>query len=85
MFPATQTYSDGEVVEWAEPTVAGEEEPEFPAPALDLSEPPGEDVTSNDDSSSDTLVRVLGAAGLALGAVALGWVALGRRSPRPAT
>ena len=36
--PATQTYSDGTVVEWDEPTPASGEEPEHPAPTLDLSE-----------------------------------------------
>ncbi len=36
VFPATQTYSDGEVVEWADPVVEGEEEPERPAPVLAL-------------------------------------------------
>jgi len=33
-FPATQTYSDGTVVEWNEPTPAGGEEPDHPAPTL---------------------------------------------------
>ncbi len=33
-FAATQTYSDGEVVEWNEPTPASVEEPEHPAPTL---------------------------------------------------
>ena len=30
VFPATQTYSDGEVVAWADPTVEGEDEPDAP-------------------------------------------------------
>jgi uncharacterized protein YcnI len=34
VLPATQTYSDGEVVAWDEPVPAGGEEPEHPAPAL---------------------------------------------------
>lgn len=33
-FEATQTYSDGEVVEWNEPTPASGEEPEHPTPTL---------------------------------------------------
>lgn len=33
-FPTTQTYSDGEVVQWNEPTPASGEEPEHPAPTL---------------------------------------------------
>jgi|GEM_PF-384202 len=33
-FPATQTYNDGTVVEWNEPTPASGEEPEHPVPTL---------------------------------------------------
>jgi uncharacterized protein YcnI len=36
LFPAVQTYSDGEVVRWIEPPSASGEEPELPAPALAL-------------------------------------------------
>lgn len=43
LFPATQTYDDGEVVAWAEETVEGEEEPERPAPVLEVVEAPAED------------------------------------------
>jgi uncharacterized protein YcnI len=35
-FKATQTYSDGNVVQWIEPTVKGGAEPEHPAPVLKL-------------------------------------------------
>jgi uncharacterized protein YcnI len=35
-FQAAQTYSDGEVVNWNEPTVRGGDEPEHPAPVLRL-------------------------------------------------
>jgi len=35
-FKALQTYSSGEVVRWIEPTTAGGEEPEHPAPTLTL-------------------------------------------------
>ncbi len=35
-FPAVQTYSDGTEAAWIEPTVAGQEEPERPAPTLSL-------------------------------------------------
>jgi uncharacterized protein YcnI len=35
-FQAAQTYSDGEVVQWNEPTVKGGAEPEHPAPVLKL-------------------------------------------------
>ena len=36
-FPATQTYSDGTVVKWDQPTPPGGAEPEYPAPELSLS------------------------------------------------
>ena len=35
-FKAIQTYSDGTVVSWIEPTVKGAPEPEHPAPILTL-------------------------------------------------
>ncbi|RZU30533.1 YcnI family protein [Blastococcus saxobsidens] len=35
-FPAVQSYSDGSESAWIEPTVAGQEEPERPAPVLSL-------------------------------------------------
>jgi uncharacterized protein len=35
-FTADQTYSDGEVVSWNEPTVPGHGEPDHPAPVLEL-------------------------------------------------
>jgi uncharacterized protein YcnI len=38
-FPAIQTYDDGEVARWIEPTPEGGEEPEFPAPTLTLTPP----------------------------------------------
>lgn len=36
---AVQTYSDGEVVRWIEPTVADAPDPEYPAPVLRLTKP----------------------------------------------
>lgn len=33
-FPATQTYADGTVVKWDQPSTAGQAEPEHPAPTL---------------------------------------------------
>jgi uncharacterized protein YcnI len=40
-FKATQTYSDGDVVQWIEPTVKGGAEPEHPAPVLKLGKASG--------------------------------------------
>jgi uncharacterized protein len=42
-FKALQTYSDGEVVQWIEPTVKGGDEPEHPAPVLKLTKAKGGD------------------------------------------
>lgn len=39
-FPTTQTYSDGEVVTWNQPTPPGGEEPESPVPTLTLTKVP---------------------------------------------
>ncbi len=36
VFKALQTYSDGTVVRWIDPTVAGQAEPDHPAPVLTL-------------------------------------------------
>jgi uncharacterized protein YcnI len=41
-FRASQTYSDGEVVQWIEPTVKGGDEPEHPAPVLKLTKASGD-------------------------------------------
>lgn len=36
VFKALQTYSDGSIVRWIDPTVAGQPEPDHPAPVLTL-------------------------------------------------
>ena len=74
LFPAVQTYSDGQEVRWVDVTQAGQPEPEHPAPALHLVSAAATEGTSSDDSSSNTLAIVgiaLGAVGVALGATAL--------------
>ncbi|MEE2030711.1 YcnI family copper-binding membrane protein [Rhodococcus chondri] len=80
LFPAVQTYSDGEVVAWDQPASGGAE-PEKPAPSVTLA-------ASSDDGylagGTDTTARWLGGIGLVLGALgaALGLGALirGRRA-----
>lgn len=79
-FPAVQTYSDGKVVRWNEPKVAGAEEPKHPSPVLDLLPTRGSDKTpavvkpSAESSGSDSVARGLGggAAVVALGGLGLG-------------
>ena len=84
-FPASQTYSDGTVVNWDQQSGGEGEEPEHPAPVLSLSPSTGDghgahaaadnvgvDAPSADaDSGGDTTARWLGGAGLVLGAIAL--------------
>jgi uncharacterized protein len=43
LFPAVQTYADGEPVRWVEPPSADGSEPEFPAPALTLTPATGDE------------------------------------------
>ncbi|WP_243062154.1 YcnI family protein [Humibacter sp. RRB41] len=83
--PATQTYSDGTVVKWDQPTPASGDEPEHPAPTLYINEaPPGDAsptivssspaaaaTTSSASTSTDAAALGLGIAGIALGAIAL--------------
>lgn len=73
LLPAEQTYSDGSVVRWDQPTVAGAEEPEYPAPALTTT-------TSGSTTAAGSTTTVAASAGstadrsegLAVTAVALG-------------
>ncbi|OEJ59766.1 hypothetical protein BGM19_19070 [Streptomyces agglomeratus] len=52
---AVQTYDNKEVVRWIEEPKEGEEEPQSPAPVLQLSEPAGDDHhgASGDEAKSD--------------------------------
>ncbi|GAB3857453.1 YcnI family protein [Nocardioides maradonensis] len=81
VFKVLQTYSDGEVARWIQPTVAGQAEPEHPAPTLTLA-PAGESSTeaaagtgSSGNGRSDW---ALGLSGLAV-VIAAGGTALGLR------
>ena len=51
-FPAVQSYSDGTEAAWIEPTVAGQAEPERPAPVLTLTAPA--DATTPTTTATDT-------------------------------
>jgi uncharacterized protein YcnI len=91
LFPATQTYSSGEVVNWVDPDpeadtaapritiVAPEEEAADPATPTTTEEAAAiPAVGSDDDDSMSTVALIFGIAGLAAGLVALG-VALFRK------
>jgi periplasmic copper chaperone A len=98
LFPATQTYSSGEVVEWIDPdpegespaprvtVIAAEEEEEAAAPAATSTEEaaPVPASSSDDDDNMSTVAIVFGIAGLAAGLIALG-VALFRKPKGAAT
>ncbi|MFT7835358.1 YcnI family protein [Saccharothrix sp. BKS2] len=103
LLPTKQTYDSGEVVDWnAPPPAEGGEEPERPAPVLNLVASDGDDhgaATTAAEASSeegghataagatDDTARWLGGAGLAVGALGLGFgagaVLRSRRSGKP--
>ncbi|MGW7356057.1 YcnI family protein [Streptomyces sp. NPDC054802] len=90
VFKAVQTYSDGEVVRWIDVPEKGAAEPEHPAPVLALKSTapvaaaaPAAARTPDEAGrapAADTVSRLLGGSGLAVGLVALGWAAAGRRT-----
>jgi periplasmic copper chaperone A len=45
-FPTIQIYDDGETVRWIEPAPAGEPEPEFPVPTLEITAASPDDTTA---------------------------------------
>ena len=61
LFPAVQTYANGEAVRWIDEPVEGEEEPEHPAPALTLVDPEGE---GDDAAAADAADEGESASGL---------------------
>lgn len=94
LLPATQTYSDGTVVRWDQPTPVGGAEPEHPAPALVVSAAasstgagtaaPAAAASTSPSAPADTsdpVARVLGGAALV---VALVGTVLALRRRRPA-
>jgi uncharacterized protein YcnI len=75
-FPATQTYSDGEVVKWDQPPLANGDEPEHPVPSLDLAPP---QAAAPAPAPVDGTTRSLAIAALALAAAGIGLAVTGRR------
>jgi uncharacterized protein YcnI len=87
-FPTTQTYSDGTVVVWDQPSVEGQDEPEHPVPTLELAAATqAAAVTAADPDTSDGAARWLAGAALVVAAVGLALAGLsalgvvGRRRP----
>ncbi len=91
LLPTKQTYSDGEVADWSEPEVEGQEEPDYPAPVFEVTAveagghhgsaaaAPTTESTDEAKSTSDTAARWLGAGGLAVGVAGLAFAALAWR------
>jgi uncharacterized protein YcnI len=80
--PATQTYSDGTIVKWDQPTPPGGEEPEHPAPELVLTDAPAGDhptPSAAPPSPGDDSARWLAGGALAVAAIALVTALLVRR------
>jgi uncharacterized protein YcnI len=91
--PVTQTYSDGEVVQWDRATPAGGAEPEHPAPELQVTaaQPEGAaSPTANGSGSAaagsptrtDGLARGVATAALVVAVAGLAVALLGRRRTR---
>ncbi len=92
LLPATQTYSDGTVVAWDQPTPAGGAEPEHPAPALVVTAAataggataaPAEAASASPSAAADTsdpVARVLAGAALVVAVVGTAF-AVRRRRP----
>jgi hypothetical protein len=91
-FPATQTYSDGTVVKWDEPTPPGGTEPEHPSPTLALAGAAADDEhgattaaapgpsSAGAVSAPDDTARWLAGAGIALGVAAVALTVWRRRA-----
>lgn len=86
-FPAVQTYSDGTQVSWIQQTIAGQPEPDRPAPSLTLVDAPGESTSSTAgapstasntaSSSSSVSSKPSDSNGLAIAALLVGCVGVG--------
>lgn len=71
-FKAIQTYESGEIVRWIEPTPANGEEPEFPAPTLEITSASDDiDGASDTSSSSSDGTRTLAIASAVISVLAI--------------
>ena len=80
VFKALQTYSDGTIVRWIDPVVAGQDEPDHPTPILTLTSPPPAtgatggatvDVSRLAKASAVNRAQTIGIIGLVVGALGL--------------
>ena len=84
-FPATQTYSDGTVVKWDQPTPPGGAEPEYPVPTLDMTgakpapDHPMAVAQNSAPATADNSARWLAGGALAVAALALVAALMARR------
>lgn len=85
-FPATQTYSDGTVVQWSEVAADGADPHslDHPAPLLTITSSTDHGTSADTVPGSDTTAQILGAAALALAAIALVIAVLGLKRSRTA-
>ena len=95
VLPVAQYYSDGTLVNWTEPTVAGKAEPEHPAPVFTVTVASSTDATAVPaattqasaastpvaTTTTDNTARVLGGLALLLAAVVAGALVMTRRRP----
>jgi uncharacterized protein YcnI len=78
-FPATQTYSDGQVVKWDQAPLPNGDEPEYPVPTVNLSAGGHADATAQAHGASDGTARWLAGGALVLAVVSIALAILGRR------
>lgn len=73
-FPSIQTYDNGDVVQWNQPTPASGEEPDNPMPTLTVAaEPAPRDTTSDTANTRAITIAALIVAAAALVTAALAW------------
>jgi len=78
-FPATQTYSDGQVVKWDQAPLPNGDEPEYTVPTVNLSAGGHADATAQAHGASDGTARWLAGGALVLAVVSIALAILGRR------
>jgi periplasmic copper chaperone A len=80
-FKALQTYSDGSVVRWIEPTVAGQPEPQHPAPMLTLTKAATDPAAVAEKDGDSAAPLVLSIVALVVAVAGAGVSVLRRRQP----